>query len=57
MLDEAGMLQTLKVPALYIPDAKVKLLIVNSLRDVYPEESVSFLPQGPTMTGVPGDPN
>ena len=57
VLDEAGMLRTLRVPALYIPDAKVKLLSVNSLGDVYPEETVTFHPQGATMAGVPGDPN
>ena len=34
VLDEAGMLQTLKVPALYIPDGKVMLLSVNCLGDV-----------------------
>ena len=58
VLDEAGMLRTsIKVPALYIPDDKVKLLSVNSLGDVYPEETVTFHPQGVTMSGVPGDPN
>ena len=57
VLDEAGILRTLKVPALCIPDAKVMLLSVNSLGDVYPEETVTFHPQGATMTGVPGDPN
>ena len=31
VLDEAGMLRTLKVPALYNPDAKVKWLSVNRL--------------------------
>ena len=36
VLDEAGILRTLKVPALHIPDDKVKLLSVNSLGDVYP---------------------
>ena len=56
VLDEAGMLRTLKVPVLYIPDAKVKLLSVNSLGDVYPEETVTFHPQGATMSGVNGDP-
>ena len=57
MLDEEGLLRTLNIPALYIPDAKVKLLSVNSLGNVYPEETVTFHPQGATMTGVPGDPN
>ena len=57
MLDEAGMFQTLKVPAMYIPDAKVKLLSIDSLGDVFPKETVSFHPQGATMSGVPGDPN
>ena len=57
VLDEAGMLRTLKVPALYIPDVKVKLVSMNSLGDVYPEETVTFHPQVATMTGVPGDPN
>ena len=56
VLNEAGILRTLNVPALYIPDAKVKVLSVNSLGDVYPEETVTFHPQGTTMTGVPGDP-
>ena len=57
VLDEAGMLSTFKVPALYNPDAKVKLLSVNILGDVYPEETVTFHPQGATMSGVPDDPN
>ena len=57
VLGEAGMLRTLKVPALYIPDAKDKLLSVNSLGDVYPEETVTFHPQGATMTGVAGNPD
>ena len=58
MLDEAGMPRTVKVPALYIQDDKVKLLLsVNSLGDVYPEETVTFHPQGATMSGVPGYPN
>ena len=58
MLDEAGMLQTLNVPALYISHAKVKLLRSTVLGDFYPEETVTFhLSQGATMTGVPGDPN
>ena len=46
VFDEAGMLRTLQVPALYIPDAKVKLLSVNSLGNVYTEETVTFYPQG-----------
>ena len=53
VLDEAGMLRTLKVPALYIPD----VVSMNSLGDVYPEETVTFHPQEATMTGVPGDHN
>ena len=57
VLDEAGMLRTLKVPALYISDAKVELLRANSLWDAYPEETATFYPQGATMSGVPGDPN
>ena len=55
-LDKAGTLRTLSVPALYIPDAKVKVLSVNSLGEVYSEETVTFHLQGATMTGVPGDP-
>ena len=43
VLDEAGMLRTLKVPALYIPDAEVKMLSVISLGDVHPEETVLFI--------------
>ena len=57
VLHEAGMLRTSKVPVLYIPDAKVKLLSVNSLGDVYPEETVTFHQGEATMTGVTGDPN
>ena len=56
VLDEADILRTSKVPALYIPDAKVKLLI-NSLGDVFPEETATFHPEGATMTRVPGDPS
>ena len=54
VLDETGMLRTLKVPAQY---AKVKLLSVSSLGGVYPEETVTFHSQGAFMTGVPGDLN
>ena len=57
VLDEVDMLTNLKAPALYIPDAKVKLSSVNSLGDVYPEQTVTFHPQGVTMSGVPGDLN
>ena len=57
VLHEAGMLRTSKVPALYIPDTKAKLLSFNSLGDVYPEETVTFHPQGANVTGVTGDPN
>ena len=49
VLDEAGMLPAIKVPALYIPDAKVKFLSINSLGDVYPKETVTFHPQGAPM--------
>ena len=49
VLDEAGILRTSKVPALYIADAKVKLLSVNSLGDVFPEETVTFHPEGATI--------
>ena len=57
VLDEAGMLRPLKVPALYIQDAKVKLLSINRVGGVYHEETMPFHPQGVSMTGVPGDPN
>ena len=56
VLGEVGMLRTFKVPALYNQDAKVKLLSVNSLGDVYPEVTVTFHLQGATMTGVPAKP-
>ena len=56
VLNEPGILRTVKIPALYIPDAKVNLLSINSLGDFYPEQTVTFHPQGATMTGVPGDP-
>ena len=57
VLDEAGILRTLKVPVLYIPDVKIKLFSVNSSEEAYPEETVIFHPQGATMSGVPGEPS
>ena len=38
-------------------DTKVKLLSVNSLGDGYPEETITFHPQGATMSGVAGVPD
>ena len=52
VLDEAGMLRTLKVPAMHIPDAKVKLSSINSLGDVYPEETLTFHPQGAILQEI-----
>ena len=41
-IDATGMLRTLKLPALYVPDSKVRLLSTSSLLKTYPGESIKL---------------
>lgn len=39
-LDSTGMLRTIKVPAYYVPESKVRLLSTTSLLQAYPNENI-----------------
>jgi hypothetical protein len=39
-VDDTGMLRTLKVPALYVPEASTRLLSTNELMEVYKPETI-----------------
>ena len=51
-----GMLQILKIPAYYVPGAKVWLLSVQSLLQKYSNEKVDFNSEKLTLSGNPSDP-
>ena len=55
VLDTSGMLRALKVPALYIPEAKIRLLSTSSLLQTYQGETISINPRGLTLSGVKKD--
>ena len=55
VLDTTGMLRTIKIPALYIPDANIRLLSTSSLLQVYPDETIAIHPNGLTLSGADGD--
>ncbi|CAJ1959927.1 unnamed protein product [Cylindrotheca closterium] len=42
VVDTTGMLQTIKVPALYVPSATARLLSTSSLLQTYTDESISM---------------
>ena len=42
VIDESGMLRTLKVPAFYAPTSRVRLLSTTSLLNTYKDETISL---------------
>ena len=50
-VDNTGMLRTLKIPALYVPEAKARLLSTNSLLKAYPNETIQHLPDRLILSG------
>ena len=55
LIDTTGMLCAIQVPALYIPEANVQLLITSSLLQVYKEEHIIQQPSGMTLSRIDGD--
>ena len=41
-ISEEGMLQTLKLPAFFIPESKIRLLSTSGLLSAYPEEDIQI---------------
>ena len=54
--DTTGMLRILKIPAYYVPGAKVRLLSVQSLLQKYSDEKVDVDSEKLTLSGNPSDP-
>ena len=54
-LDAAGQLRTIKVPAYYVPDARVRLLSTTSLLQAYPDETITAEAHQMTLSGVKGN--
>jgi hypothetical protein len=54
VLDTSGQLRALKVPAYYVPQARVRLLSTTSLLQSYPGETISMEAHQLTMSGIPG---
>jgi hypothetical protein len=52
VLDMAGMLRAIKVPALYIPTAKTRLLSTTSFLQTYAGETIKITPNGLTVSGI-----
>ena len=55
MMDTRGMLRTIKIPALYIPEANTRLLSTSSLLQAYKGEQITQHPGGMTLSGILGD--
>ena len=55
MMDTRGMLRTIKIPALYIPEANTRLLSTSSLLKAYKGEQITQHPGGMTLSGILGD--
>ena len=54
--DTNGQLQLIKVPALYIPNCRARLLSTSSLLQTYPDETLVADSQKVTMSGRSSDP-
>jgi hypothetical protein len=54
VLDTSGQLCALKVPACYVPQARVRLLSTTSLLQSYPGETISMEAHQLTLSGIPG---
>jgi hypothetical protein len=54
VLDASGQLRALKVPACYVPQARVRLLSTASLLQSYPGETISMEAHQLTLSGIPG---
>jgi hypothetical protein len=57
ILDEAGLIQIITLPALYVPSAQMRLLSVSSLLQHYEGEEVSVTTTHLTLSGIEGDPD
>ena len=56
LMDTTGMLCAIRVPALYIPEANVRLLSTSCLLQVYKGEQIIQQPSGMTLSVINGDP-
>ena len=56
LMNTTGMLCAIRVPALYIPEANVRLLSTSSLLQVYKGKQIIQQPSGMTLSGINGDP-
>ena len=56
MLDSAGQLRPIKVPALYVPASGARLLSTTSLLQSYPDETMMADSSKCTLSGIPFDP-
>jgi hypothetical protein len=54
VLDASGQLRALKVPAYYVPQARVRLLSTTSLLQSYPDETISMEAHQLTLSGIRG---
>jgi hypothetical protein len=54
VLDASGQLRALKVPACYVPQARVRLLSTAGLLQSYPGETISMEAHQLTLSGIPG---
>ena len=55
VMDSSGMLRSLKLPALYVPDARIRLLSIQSLLQTYKGEQVELSAHELVLSGIPGD--
>jgi hypothetical protein len=56
VMDSAGMLHSLKLPALFVTGARMRLLSTTSLMQTYKGETVTATATELTLSGIEGDP-
>lgn len=56
-MGENGTLRSLKLPAFYIPESKVRLLSTSCILETYPGESITIDPLCLRLSGLEGDPS
>jgi hypothetical protein len=56
VLDEQGMLHHLKLPAFYVPSARVGLMSMTSTIQIYTGEKIELMPSQARLSGKSNDP-
>ena len=57
LIDESGAIRPLEVPALYVPNCKVRLLRPHAIIEQHPDETIDVTDNGMRLSGFDDDPS